>query len=184
MLLKDVILNITFTLLLFSITMIQIILAQKPSDYKLIAQLAKTIWQEHYTPIIGKNQVVYMLDKYQSATAIEEQIKLEFNYYLIIYQEKAVGYLSFKKELEALFLSKIYILSNYRGLNIGKTAMLFIENKVVEMDCKKIILTVNKYNTSSINIYEKMGFKNIDSVINDIGNGFVMDDFVMEKILE
>ncbi|MDP2088667.1 MAG: GNAT family N-acetyltransferase [Flavobacteriaceae bacterium] len=163
--------------------MIKIIKAHKIADYKLIAQLAATIWREHYTSIIGSNQVEYMLAKYQSASAIEEQVKLGFNYFMVTYQEKPVAYLSFKEEIDSLFLSKIYVLSNYRGMNIGKTAMVFIEKKAVEIGCNKISLTVNKYNTSSINIYEKIGFQNMGSIINDIGNGFVMDDYIMEKII-
>ena len=138
--------------------MIQIIKAQKTSDYHNIAQLADIIWHEHYTPIIGANQVAYMLEKFQSASAIESQIKLGFDYFMIIYQEKPVGYLSCKKEMEALFLSKIYILSDYRGKDIGKTAMNFVAQKAAEMACQKISLTVNKYNTKTINIYEKLGF--------------------------
>jgi RimJ/RimL family protein N-acetyltransferase len=59
--------------------------------------------------------------------------------------------------------------------------MSFLENKRVEIACKSIDLTVNKYNTNSIKAYEKMGFEKIDSVVMDIGNGYVMDDYVMKK---
>ena len=59
--------------------------------------------------------------------------------------------------------------------------MLFLEEKRVGINCKSISLTVNKYNTDSIKAYEKMGFEKIDSVVMDIGNGYVMDDYVMKK---
>ena len=51
--------------------MIQIKLANLESDFKLIAQLADAIWREHYIPIIGKPQIDYMLDKYQSSKVIK-----------------------------------------------------------------------------------------------------------------
>lgn len=164
--------------------MIRFIQAENISDIKIIVQLAQLIWHEHYTAIIGSKQVVYMLKKFQSETAIKLQIAQGFEYYLIVKNDKPVGYISFKKDNETLFLSKIYLLSQYRAQKIGNQAMNFIEKKAHEMDCKKITLTVNKYNTNTLQIYEKMGFKIIDSVIKDIGNKFIMDDYVMEKNIQ
>jgi hypothetical protein len=42
-------------------------------------------------------------------------------------------------------------------------------------------LTVNKYNTSSIKAYLALGFSVTDAVVTDIGEGYSMDDYVMEK---
>ena len=82
-----------------------------------------------------------------------------------------------------MFLSKLYVLRDFRGQGLGKTAMHFIENQAEQNNCSKITLTVNKYNTNSIKVYEKNGFINTGAVVIDIGNGFVMDDYTMEKIL-
>ena len=164
--------------------MIEINIANTVSNYKLIEQLANVIWREHYIPITGEGQVEHMLEKYQSETAISSQIKDGFQYFIIYYDETPTGYLSIKKENESLFLSKIYVLKEYRGKKIGKTAMLFVENKAKDMNCTKVVLTVNKNNTNSILAYEKFGFKNLGSVVKDIGKGFVMDDYKMEKPLQ
>ena len=48
-------------------------------------------------------------------------------------------------------------------------------------DSKKWYLTVNKYNSSSIEVYKKRGFEITDAAVTDIGSGFVMDDYIMEK---
>jgi ribosomal protein S18 acetylase RimI-like enzyme len=149
--------------------------------FQQIARLGEIIWTEHYTPIIGPDQVTYMLDKFQSVSAIKKQIHEGTEYYIIKHQKTMVGYLSFYKKEDALFLSKLYVLGTERGKGIGKAAMLFLENKRVEIACKSIGLTVNKYNTNSIKAYEKMGFEKIDSVVMDIGNGYVMDDYIMKK---
>lgn len=159
-------------------------LAQHTEDYKVIADLAKAIWNEHYTPIIGSDQVAYMLDKFQSKKAIENQIVHSGYYYYIIYDSNAlVGYLSIKKETHALFLSKIYISKSYRGQGFGKIAMNFIELQAKALNCDSIYLTVNKYNTISIKVYEKIGYKKIEELVIDIGNGYIMDDFKMQKTL-
>jgi len=148
-----------------------------------IEEMANVIWHEHYTPIIGVEQVVYMLDKFQSVASMSEQIKSGYEYFLINQTEIPVGYLSFIKRDKELFLSKVYILKNKRGLGIGKIAFQFIETKAEENQCKKISLTVNRNNLNSIKAYERAGFQNTGELIQDIGHGYVMDDYSMEKLL-
>jgi len=164
--------------------MIKIITATNKSDFKIIADLAKEIWEEHYTPIIGIEQVDYMLNKFQSELAIENQIREGYQYFTIYFGGIPVGYLSFIKKEESLFLSKIYILQSERGKGIGKFTMEFVEEKAIELELSSITLTVNINNANSIKAYEKMGFKNIGTQVADIGNGFVMDDFLFEKKLD
>lgn len=144
--------------------------------------LAKEIWNQHYVQIIGQDQVDYMLDKFQSESAIDTQIKQEgYQYYQVYHQRILVGYFSFKLKGTELFLSKIYLTLNQRGKGLGKEMLQFIISKAVELGCEKVRLTVNKYNSKSIEAYERSGFTKIDSVVMDIGGGYVMDDFVMEK---
>ena len=157
--------------------------AASAEELHQIEEMAHTIWHEHYTPIIGIEQVVYMLDKFQSVARMLEQMKSGYQYFLINQTETPVGYLSFIKKDEELFLSKVYILKNTRGLGIGKIAFQFIETKARENHCKKISLTVNRNNLNSIKAYESAGFQNTGELIQDIGHGFVMDDFSMEKLL-
>jgi len=155
--------------------------ASNLTDFKQIETLAHTIWHEHYIKIIGAAQVDYMLQKFQTAEAISEQINNGFEYFLIKSEDVPIGYLSFKKETETLFLSKIYILKAYRGKKIGRQAIDFVENKAKVYRLKSITLTVNKNNIEAIQAYQKMGFKNKGTLVIDIGNGFVMDDYQMVK---
>ena len=163
--------------------MIKFIPATSITHFECIAQLADVICREHYIPIVGKQQIDYMLEKYQSAKAISEQAKQGFEYFLITFNTTPVAYISIKKEAKALFLSKIYVLSTYRGKKIGKAAMDFIESKANRYQLKTIRLTVNINNINAIKAYEKLGFKNLGPLVTDIGNGFVMDDYQMEKEL-
>lgn len=164
--------------------MVQFKLAKTNLDFKTISVLAKSIWTEHYTPIIGLDQVNYMLEKFQSEIAIQNQINLDsYKYYLIIKENTAIGYLSIKNNDDALFLSKIYIDKSCRGKGFGKIAINFIEEQAKDLNCQTIYLTVNKYNINSIMAYQKIGFKKIEELVIDIGNGYVMDDFKMEKLI-
>ena len=80
-----------------------------------------------------------------------------------------------------MFLSKLYLQQEYRGKKIASKAMEFLVALCRERGLKSIWLTVNKHNDITIAIYQKMGFYEIRQQRADIGNGFVMDDYVMQK---
>ena len=153
-------------------------------DIDIVVDIANAIWHQHYTPIIGQEQVLYMLEKFHSATAISEQIEEQnYQYYLIEHQGNNVGYLAIQKRKQELFLSKIYLLSSVRGKGIGKQAMEFIKAQAKLLNCDQISLTVNKDNTDSIAAYYKIGFVKTGEAVFDIGNSFVMDDYLMSLSL-
>ncbi len=153
------------------------------SDLGKIEIMASTIWHEHYTPIIGKEQVLYMLDKFQSSGTMKDQIDKGYQYFMITFESENVGYLSFEKREKDLFLSKIYVLKEFRGKGIGKKAMKFVTEVAESLNCEKVSLTVNKFNFNAIKAYEKAGFLKKGALVQDIGNGFVMDDYLMEKTI-
>ena len=159
------------------------IMKAREDDLTAIANLADIIWREHYTPIIGPEQVEYMLHKFQSASAMSQQLSEGVDYYALWLDDLLVGYLSFYTKENVLFLSKIYVLSQLRGQGIGQQAMQFIKEQALLRGLERIQLTVNKYNTGSITAYERMGFQKVEEVVMDIGGGFVMDDYVMELFL-
>jgi ribosomal protein S18 acetylase RimI-like enzyme len=147
----------------------------------IIESLAKEIWTEHYISIIGAEQVDYMLKRFQSKQAISEQIMAGFLYFLIKDDNEFIGYIAVHPKSTELFLSKIYIRSSRRNKGYGKKAVRFAEGLARGKGLRKIVLTVNKFNFNAIKAYEKMGFRNIGSIVQDIGDKFVMDDYIMEK---
>lgn len=153
--------------------------AKTERDFLQIETLAREIWEEHYTPIIGAKQVAYMLDKFQSAKAMQEQLKEGCEYFMIRDGESMIGYLAFKEGTEGLFLSKVYVHSSARGKGLGKAAIEFVKAEVQNRGLSHIRLTVNKYNHNSIAAYLKMGFVKTRELVMDIGEGYVMDDYEM-----
>ena len=142
-----------------------------------VAKLAHEIWSEHYIPMIGSNQVSYMLENFQSENAIGEQIDEGYKYYMIFDNQVEAGYFSVQDKTETLFLSKLYVKECFRGKGIGKQGIKFIQSNFSN---PIIQLTVNKNNSDSIAFYKNVGFKIVDDVVIDIGGGFFMDDYVME----
>jgi RimJ/RimL family protein N-acetyltransferase len=160
----------------------------KASDENLVSvveALAHSIWREYFVPIIGSPQVEYMLEKFQSRQALLNQIEKDgFIYYLL--EDKNgnwVGYFAVIPQQGKLFLSKLYITAENRRKGYGRCALEFIETLARDSGFSKITLSVNKNNTDSINAYKKLGFVITDSLVTDIGNGFVMDDYKMEKTI-
>jgi ribosomal protein S18 acetylase RimI-like enzyme len=145
-----------------------------------VVSLAFEIWTEHYTSIIGIEQVNYMLDKFQSNSVIKQQIDEGLHYFLLG-NDKPMGYLALKLESQDLFVSKIYLLASFRNQGYGKLLMQFTENFGQENNCTQLKLTVNKYNLTTIKAYKKLGFTQKREVVFDIGNGYIMDDYEMVK---
>ena len=159
---------------------IKFIEVSSKEDVSAIVSIAYNIWREHYAPIIGLGQVAYMLDKFQSHAAIVEQLVSGYKYYLLEEAGTYIGYLSFALKRNELFLSKLYIDSAFRRKGIAKLSLNYIREIAKNSGVEKLSLTVNKNNTGSIEAYKKMGFSIVKSVVNEIGGGYVMDDYIME----
>jgi len=151
------------------------------AQIETVARLAFEIWHQHFTPIIGKAQVDYMVEKFQSQRAITEQIEQGYCYYLLQVDGDYIGYTGTCPRENEMFLSKLYIKAWQRDKGYGRKAVEFIEDTAREKGLDKITLTVNKNNTDTIRAYEKFGFENTGPIITDIGGGFVMDDYEMKK---
>ena len=150
-------------------------------EINLVAELGTKIWHEHYSSILEPDQIDYMVDKFQSANAVESQIEKQgYEYYLIKEGDTTVGYIGLIMEVEKLFLSKLYIAKEARGKGLASLAFAFLTDMAKSNKKQAMWLTVNRYNSGSIAVYEKKGFKKVREQVVDIGNGYVMDDYVME----
>ena len=148
---------------------------------KTLAETANIVWHEFFPCILTEEQIDYMVDKFQSYEAMKNQMKNDgYEYYFITADDKILGYTGIKKEQERLFLSKLYLLKENRGKGYASGAFEQLILYCKDNDLKSIYLTVNKHNEHTIAVYKKRGFEIIDTQVADIGNGFVMDDYIME----
>ncbi|HEY4366399.1 MAG TPA: GNAT family N-acetyltransferase [Steroidobacteraceae bacterium] len=158
--------------------------AHTDAQIAAIAALAQEIWYEYYVPLIGLVQVEYMVAKFQSAAAMHAQIREGYEYFLIQGDAALCGYIAVQPQPaeRRLFISKLYLHRAARGAGTGRLAMEFIEGLARDRDMPGLWLTVNKGNPA-VKTYERLGFRIEAPLVMDIGNGFVMDDFRMEKDL-
>ena len=158
--------------------------ARIQAEIAVIAGLAREIWYEYYVPLIGREQVDYMVAKFQTAEAMAAQMRDGYEYFLVRRDGRAIGYcaVQVQPDSRSLFLSKFYLHRDARGSGTGRALMEFIVQLALARGLVSIWLTVNKGNPS-VRAYERLGFKISADLRMDIGQGFVMDDYRMEKSL-
>ena len=152
----------------------------KEDSYEELEHVADVIWHESYKDLLSQSQIDYMLKKFLSTETFRKQAEEGYIYRGLFIDGELVGFTGSQKHGDRIFLSKLYLLNKYHGQGLGKALINDCINLYPE--CTSIYLTVNKYN-SSYNMYRHLGFEVIDSVVTDIGEGFVMDDYVMQRRL-
>ena len=150
------------------------------TELKEVAVLADSIWHECFVDIISTGQIDYMVEKFQSYEAMTKQIsEQDYSYYAVRDEGELCGYIGMKPEKdEHFFLSKLYLRSDKRGRGIASQMLEKVFEEARACGKKQVYLTVNKHNDHAIAVYKKTGFKVIDEVVTDIGNGYVMDDYI------
>ena len=154
-------------------------------NISIIQDLAQRSWNAAYASILKQEQVDYMLNMMYSETTLKIHFENpNYRYYLIKEDEVFLGFIGFEfhNNMETTKLHRIYFLKEAQGKGLGKKALEFVKNEAKKSGDKRIILTVNKNNQAK-NFYEFKGFKIYDEAVFDIGNGYVMDDYLMEIIL-
>ena len=149
----------------------------KNTEIDCLARTAKVIWHQVFSYMISDNQIEYMTDKFLSSEAIKENIKNGYKYRVLIDNDEIIGFTASVKEESRIFLSKLYLKEEYHNQGLGKKMIEDVKNLY---DLDVMYLTVNK-NSKIIPIYKHLGFKEIDAVVIDIGNGYVMNDYILAK---
>ena len=148
-----------------------------------IRDLAYANWPTAYKEILSKVQLEYMLEKFYAVEALEQQWKEAKHIFCIISndQHKPLGFVSYQlnSKHEKTKIHKIYVLPETQGTGLGKKLFYYVKEKALENNQKAIFLNVNKYNRAKF-FYEKLGFTILKEEVIDIGNNYVMDDYVME----
>lgn len=143
-----------------------------------IAELAEIIWHQHYPSIISIEQINYMLNKMYHVESLKKQMNEGHEFYLIGKSDTTIGFISISKKNNDndLMIHKFYLLQEEAGKGTGSAVF---KRLIKETNPRSIELTVNRQNYKSINFYFKNGFSIKEVADFDIGNGFVMNDFVM-----
>lgn len=154
------------------------------NDIKTIQEITNITWPITYGEILSKEQLDYMLGLFYSEEALAKQIEnKEQLFYLISDSESIIGFIGIEHNYknEAITkIHKIYLLPETQGKGIGKKVFDEIQNMALENNSKGLLLNVNRFNTA-LGFYKKIGFEVAEEINIEIGNGYLMEDYVMEK---
>ena len=158
------------------------------ADFSVIRQIAYDTWPISYGSIISQPQIEYMLDLIYNIESLKNQAN-NFNHQFILALNNfniPVAFASFsvnEKNTTQYRLHKLYVLPDYHRKGIGKIMLNHIISESSMNNIDSIQLNVNRYN-NALQFYLRNNFKIIREEDIDIGNGFFMNDYVMEKTVD
>lgn len=156
------------------------------SNFKTIRTIAKVVWPVTYGKILSQEQLDYMFEMMYSIESLQKQSQIKRHNFIIAYDDfTPLGFASYEFNCEnsnKTKVHKIYILPNLQGKGIGKRIIDYISDEALKQNDKAVFLNVNRYNSAKC-FYEKVGFSIVKEEDIDIGNGYLMEDYVMEKAI-
>lgn len=150
----------------------------------LVQEIAKITWPIAFGEILSKEQLAYMMDMMYRLDVLASQLIKGHEFYIFILNNQAVGFMGIEanyNEQPKLKIHKLYILPNFQGKKIGEKFISFAEKRAKELNQNILTLNVNRYN-KALHFYEKLGFEIVKSIDLEIGKGYLMEDYVMDKL--
>ena len=155
------------------------------SDLSVIQTLAHRIWNQHYLGIITQPQIDYMLERDYNLDHLQKAFAATSNFLMVSYLSQHIGFAAlFCNGSTQVHLEKIYIEQQFQGLGMGQKILQHIETLALQQGAQSITLNVNKHNHLAIRAYRRAGYTHRRSILEPIGQGFYVDDYVYEKSLE
>jgi diamine N-acetyltransferase len=152
----------------------------------IVRDLAYKIWPNTYGQILAKEQLDYMLDQFYSIQSLETQLLKNNQVFLLAHENDVYyGFAAYElnyNDLPKTKIHKIYVLPDTQGKGIGKNLMNKIQNIAIQNNNTTLNLNVNRFNSAK-DFYEKNGFTITETIDIEIGRGYLMQDYVMEKII-
>lgn len=162
----------------------QITKAFTEEHFAIIEALAWRIVPDFYAPFFERATAQYLVENGHTATALTMQMGNGAKHFLIEAEGAPVGYFSLAPAEGGVLLSHFYVLSDYRGRGLGKLAMTFIDREVTGMGARRIELFVLRENIAAVGLYRKNGYAVASEVQTRLGNGAVLEDYLMRKSIE
>ena len=157
------------------------------NDIDVIHSLAHRTWRISYKEMISPGQMEYMLHMMYSHDSLQYQIEKQQHTFIIAYDDETpVGFAAYFPKYDispAIYrLDKLYVLPDQHGKGTGKKLIDHIISNIKPLGAALLELTVNR-NNKALSFYQKLGFTIIKEIDHPIGEGYFMNDYVMQKDL-
>ncbi|MBL7706355.1 MAG: GNAT family N-acetyltransferase [Taibaiella sp.] len=157
------------------------IIKADPDQIEDIIQIAYATWPATYSAILSPEQLSYMLEQFYSKTHLSERMQKGNLFYLVQQAGASLGFMELEPDEKPGYtkLHKLYVLPEVQGLKLGRLLLNEAIMIAQQAQQKGLFLNVNRYN-KALHFYEKLGFECTETVDIHIGNGFYMNDFIMQ----
>ena len=155
-------------------------------DIQTIQNLVEVIWPFTYGQIISEAQIDYMLMLFYSNEALLNQFQNNQDFYIISSENVDLGFIAIEHNYSNQPITKIhklYVLPENQGKGIGQKLLSHATQLAIDKESKQLILNVNKFN-SALLFYQKQGFTIQKEEDISIGNGYLMEDYVLQKNIQ
>lgn len=165
--------------------------AVTPNDLEVIRILARVVWFAHYPGIITRKQISYMLDQGYTIEALQDDLTKGVTMTLLVIEDIPAGFAAFgpvprevgTRDGARAKLHKLYLDPSFHGQGFGSILLLDAQTRCLDQGYSHLTLAVNKHNARAIETYKRHGYRIIKSVLEAIGSGFYMDDYIMLRDL-
>jgi GNAT superfamily N-acetyltransferase len=157
--------------------------AARDDELPLICELAGRIWRAHYPSILTMGQIEYMLGRMYDPGQLRRDVERGVRYELLFDGGRPVGFCGYEEQGHELKLNKLYLEVSEHGRGLGSLLLKHVEDEARRRQMKAVVLGVNRFNEKALRAYRRNGYSTRMELKTDIGNGYVMDDFILEKLL-
>jgi GNAT superfamily N-acetyltransferase len=160
--------------------------ALKQDELSIVHEIAHATWPDTFKDILSQEQIQYMLNWMYDLKHLENQFNQGHQFYVAELEENPVGFIGIEPNYPEKGLTKIhkiYILPNKQGNGIGKKLIEFVKKNAIQSDIEGLLLNVNRFN-KAVDFYKAIGFRVLYEEDIDIGNGYLMEDYVMQLKLK
>jgi diamine N-acetyltransferase len=153
------------------------------ADIPLLRDLCLQVWPQTYAPILAPAQIEYMLEMMYSPQSLTQQLQDGATFLLCYDATTPVGFASYKALGQGAYkLDKLYVLMNHQSKGVGRFFIEHIVQTITPLGARSLELQVNKHNNAK-QFYERNHFQVAYEKVLEIGNGYVMDDYIMLRPL-
>jgi ribosomal protein S18 acetylase RimI-like enzyme len=154
------------------------------ADLGVISALAGRIWRAHYPSILSSEQIEYMLRWMYDIRQLRRDLERGVVYQLLLEGDRPLGFCGYEELHGELKLHKLYLDVAEHGRGLGSMLLRHAEEEARRRGLSKVVLGVNRFNEKAIRVYQRNGYRILEPLKTEIGGGFVMDDWIMEKVLQ
>jgi len=157
---------------------------ETPESLQVVRDIADEVWPKTFAPILPPEQIPYMMRMMYAPEVMERELREGYRFAALLVDGVPSGYVSWSPyHADTAKLHKVYLLTSCHGKGFGRMMLDYVSETCRAAGFRRLRLNVNKHNERAISVYRRNGFETVESVKNDIGGGFFMDDYVMEKRL-